>query len=127
MIKKFENLMKKLEIMKSHNFLITAPMELSNQCLSSFDALVTPFVPCSRVFAMLSNRFAELTMWLPLSALFISTYPFTPLLLTIRTSVADEQCMAVFIVPRGCRKLLAGLQYIALETALSVASMASSA
>ena len=77
---------------------------------------------------MLSNRFAELTMWLPLSALVIRTYPYTPLLsLTTRTSVADEQCMAVFIVPRGCRKLLAGLQYIALETALSVASMASSA
>ena len=113
--------------MKSQNFLITTPMGLSNQCLSSFDALVTPFVLCLRVFAMLSNRFAELTMWLPLSALFISTYPFTALSLTIRISVADEQCMAVFIAPGGCRKLFPGLQYFALETALSVASMASSA
>ena len=117
----------KNEIRKAYNFLITTPMELSNQCLSSFDALVTPVVPCLRVFAMLSNRFAELTLWLPLSALVINTCPFTALSLTIRTSVADEQCMAVFIVPRGCRKLLAGLQYIASEPALSVASMASSA
>ena len=96
-------------------------------CLSSFDALVTSSVPCVGVFAVLSNCFAELTMWLPLSALFISTYPFTALSLTIRTIFADEQGMAVFVVPRGCRKLLAGLQYIALETALSVAIMASSA